>query len=242
MAITLWLVACLHSCLGNGVPPEMMNSAVGKKPTRLAKLEPFLKCSVCKLAVGEAWSQVQKKVSGMPAGKLGEVEVGEILDLACDPDDDSGEWITSYDVVQESPSEALVLEKKESLGECRRECTTIAHACRSVFDEHREDMTEILYKHYRPLDSSEKAEKSTLTADKFISRICTKLSKACPGKGPPQGFKHRDERWMPIIDEDGYKMRKMQHVLNKAAKDGGSQPVQFLDPMGSMFGTDDEDL
>lgn len=47
---------------------------------------------------------------------------------------------------------------------------------------------------------------------------------------------------MPIIDEEGYKMRRMQHMLNKQAKDHGSQPVQFLDPMGSMFREHDDEF
>ena len=32
------------------------------------------------------------------------------------------------------------------MSECRRECRTIEKACRYVFDEHREDMAESLYK------------------------------------------------------------------------------------------------
>ena len=48
---------------------------------------------------------------------------------------------------------------------------------------------------------------------------------------------------MPVIDEESYRMRKMQQALNKQSKEGHTQPVQFLDPMGaSMFLNEDEDL
>mmetsp|Transcript_58753 Transcript_58753/g.137564 ORF Transcript_58753/g.137564 Transcript_58753/m.137564 type:complete len:241 (+) Transcript_58753:29-751(+) len=218
------------------VPPEMMGAAVGKKPMRLAKSEPYVTCASCKLAANEAWLQVAAKAAETPGGTLGELGIGEVLDAICDPDDNTGEWMTGYDIVQDGPN--MLLESRGEIGECRRECNTIAHACRGVFDEYREDMTEMLYKHYKQDD---KTGQRKLSQEKFVSRVCTKLSKSCPGKTPPEGFRHRDEHWMPVVDPDGYKMRKMQHALNKHAKDGGAPPVQFLDPMGpGMF--DDEDL
>eukprot|EP00440_Ansanella_granifera_P051257 gb/GFBE01055561.1/.p1 GENE.gb/GFBE01055561.1/~~gb/GFBE01055561.1/.p1 ORF type:complete len:248 (+),score=65.99 gb/GFBE01055561.1/:1-744(+) len=246
MRSALWLLALrFHAAFANNLPPEMMSSAVGKKPTRLAKSEPYIKCDTCKIAAREAWTQVEAKAKRLPAGKLGEVEVGEVLDSLCDSDDDLGEWLTFYDVVQKEDGDVLTLDKKDSVGECRRECNTMVHICRAVFDEYREDMTEMLFKHYRPADSHSKSpSKGKLNEEKFVSRVCTKLSKSCPAKTPPKGFKHKDEHWVPVFDEEGYKMRRMQHAINKAAKEGGTQPVQFLDPMGAgMFGNeDDEDL
>merc|ERR1712048_1324140 len=85
-------------------------------------------------------------------------------------------------------------------------------------------------------------KKAFLTPEKMVSRVCKKMSGACPGKSVPAGFTHKDERWMPIIDEEGYKMRRMQYAMNKQAKEGGASPVQFLDPMGSMFRESDDDL
>eukprot|EP00929_Paragymnodinium_shiwhaense_P068803 TRINITY_DN34680_c0_g1_i1.p1 TRINITY_DN34680_c0_g1~~TRINITY_DN34680_c0_g1_i1.p1 ORF type:complete len:259 (-),score=89.88 TRINITY_DN34680_c0_g1_i1:50-826(-) len=227
-------------------PEDMMKSAVGKKPMRLAKSEPYIACDVCKLAAGEAWTMVEEAAKAAPGGKLGEIEIGAIIETVCEPDDDHGEWIAYYDVTQDDVSAPLSLTKKEYLGECRRECNTISHACSKVFDEHREDMTEMLYKNWRRTEEgARKASKDVLTADKFTSRICKKLSKTCPGKQVPTGFKHKNEEFF-FVDEEGLKMRKMQYTMNKAAKEqGASQPVQFLDPMGmgSMFpGMDDDDL
>ena len=219
----------------------MMEGAVGKKPMRLAKSEPFIRCEVCRIAAAEAWSQVAKKATEMPRAALGEVEIGEVLDSICDPDDDLGEWMTFYDIEQEDTT--LILKRQDEVGECRRECSTLMHACRAVFEEYREDMTEMLFKHYRA-DSASKDSKKVLTAEKFSSRLCTKMSKFCPSKQAPSGFKHKDEKWIPVIDEESYRMRKMQQALNKHSKDGNGQPVQFVDPMGpgSMFLNEDEDL
>eukprot|EP00434_Breviolum_minutum_P023946 symbB.v1.2.021132.t1/scaffold1809.1/size100517/7 len=228
MARVVWWMLLISFQRSIAQPPELMQGAVGKKPSRLAKTEPFIKCNTCKLAATEAWLQVANKAAELPRGTLGEVEIGEVLDAICDADDDLGEWITFYDIEQKDGE--VMLENKTEVGECRKECTTLMHACRAVFDEHREDMTEMLFKHYR----LEGKESKRLSLEKFVSRLCNKMSKACPGKRVPAGFEHRDEPWMPILDPEGYRMRKMQHALNKQSKDFGSQPVQFLDPMGSL--------
>ncbi|CAL1127586.1 unnamed protein product [Cladocopium goreaui] len=160
---------------------ELMQSAVGKKPLRLAKTEPFIQCDACKLAANEAWLQVAKKAEELPKGGLGEVEIGEILDLICDADDDLGEWIPFYDIEQKDGE--VTLQKREELGECRKECSTVIHACRAVFEEYREDLSEMLFKHYR-LQGDGDGTKNRLSPEKFTSRLCNKMSKVCPGKWP----------------------------------------------------------
>ena len=124
----------------------------------------------------------------------------------------------------------LKLEEEEYLGECRRECRTIQKACRNVYDEVRDDVAETLYKN-----------DATLTVAKFQSRVCQKWAGVCPQKPTPKSYVHPDEYWMPV-DEEMYKMKKMQQVINKQANKYGKQPVQFVDPMASMYmGHDDED-
>eukprot|EP00928_Gymnodinium_smaydae_P074132 TRINITY_DN57199_c0_g1_i1.p1 TRINITY_DN57199_c0_g1~~TRINITY_DN57199_c0_g1_i1.p1 ORF type:complete len:300 (+),score=60.83 TRINITY_DN57199_c0_g1_i1:112-900(+) len=245
----LLMFAWRCSSFGSDIPESMRDSAVGKKPTRLAKSEPYVACEVCKLATRELWSQVEKAVAAAPYGKLGELAITQLIDTACEPDDEGGEWLNFYDVVQSDG--ALQVAKQEDFGECRRECTTLAHACKKVFDEHREDMAEMLYKRFKPFDEETRGGKAAaaaasagaLTAEKFSGRVCKKLSRTCPGKAVPSGFRHKDEPFLPIIDEEGLRMRRMQHAMNKQAKESGSQPVQFLDPMGAGMlhhGDDDE--
>ena len=53
-----------------------------------------------------------------------------------------------------------------------------------------------------------------------------------------------DEPWFPM-DEDSYKMKRMQSQINRMTEKHGQRPVQFVDPFDDMFGTakegDDED-
>merc|ERR1712154_525725 len=115
-------------------------------------------------------------------------------------------------------------------GECRRECSTAEHSCKAVLNEQRDELAEMLFKHHRAqlADDGRKADpKASLTDDKFTSRVCKKLTRMCPGKKVPEGWVYkRDEQWMPIIDEEGWRMKKMQNMMNKQAKAQGSQPVQ----------------
>ena len=46
---------------------------------------------------------------------------------------------------------------------------------------------------------------------------------------------------MPV-DEEMYRMRKMQDVINDQATKYKKQPVQFVDPMQAAFFGDDEDF
>lgn len=227
------------------LPPEMMNSAVGTRATRLAKTIPYIQCEVCHLVVAEMWTYTNRAAEKAPYGAIGEMELHNIVRDTCDPQDDLGEWMTMYDLKQNGTGKPVTVEKQEYVGECRRECSTIEHICRTVVDEHADDMAELLFKHFKKArdNSAKKDQDKELTQEKFLSRVCKKWSKKCPSKPVPEKFKHKDEYWMPG-DPESLKMKRMQHQLNKAASESGAQPVQFLDPMGmnSMMrdGMDDE--
>merc|ERR1719313_2199099 len=70
--------------------PEMMEAAVGRKRTRLAKSEPYLKCDVCRLTAEKMWTLFEEARNTTHASKLGEVELGELVEPVCDTDDDNG--------------------------------------------------------------------------------------------------------------------------------------------------------
>ena len=50
-----------------------------------------------------------------------------LTETICDPMEDEGEWLTYLDVVSEKRKAKLV--NKNELGECNRECMTLADAC-----------------------------------------------------------------------------------------------------------------
>ena len=187
----------------------------------------LIECVVCKAATEELWRQFTEAKEGRKQ-KMGEDEMQELTEELCNPDLDEGEWITFYDITQSEKGAALKIEKQEYVGECRKECRTIAKACATVYDEHREDVAEALYK-----------QQETLTAEKLKGRLCTKWSGVCPAK-KASDYEHPDEWWMPA-DEEMYKMKKMQQMINKQATKYGKQPVQFVDPIqSSMFMDEDE--
>lgn len=228
----LWVkVACM---MQENVPitPEMQESAVDHKPLRLAKSEPFVQCEICHLVAAQIWSQMETAARDMARNHLGEVELEAIAERVCIPEDADGEWVTMLDIVEDNGS--LTLQKQEEIGECRRECMTVVHVCRQLFEEHHEEVSERLYKHVRAAYdvNDNPRKKDLLTETRFTSWLCRKLSKKCPGKTPPAGFKHKDEAWMEMHDAEGYRMRKMQYLANIAAKEQGTQPVKMYDPGG----------
>ncbi|KAJ1454466.1 hypothetical protein M885DRAFT_521734 [Pelagophyceae sp. CCMP2097] len=215
------------ACLGAARAQMPGMGGMPSEARPVAKSAKALECAVCKVAIGELHVQSAAARATAPYGKLGEMELQELAGDLCDPDLDGGEWITYYDILQEKKGDRLKLEKQEYLGECRRECRTIVKACRAVLDEQREDIAELLYK------------EPQLSEEKLKSRVCQKWAKKCPEKPPSPSYAHPDEYWMPV-DEEMYRMKKMQQSINEQATKYGKQPVQFVDPMQSMMFADDE--
>lgn len=202
-----------------------------RKPRPMHKDIPYLGCAVCKMAVEELWKQAAEARAVAPYGKLGEDELIEMATSLCDADADEGDWIPMLDITQKHKGAPLKLEVQEYMGECHRECRTVAHACAKVFDEYREDVAELLYK-------------QSVSLEKLSSRVCTKWAKECPAKAVPASYERLDEFWYPM-DEESWKMRNMEKTINKMSKLGKSAPVKFVDPMGGMMmgsdGWDDDE-
>lgn len=222
--VTLALVAIVR-CQLPGMPGGPPSEA---RP--IHKSVKDLECVVCKKAAQVLWDAALELRETAPYKKPSEDMYFDTIVELCVPEKDGGEWITFQDVVQKSEGAPLKLEDQGYLGECRRECRTVAKACANVFEEHREDVAESLFK------------RDAATFEKFSNRICVKWSGVCPYKAAkaPKPYVHPDEYWMPV-DEEMYKMRKMQDVINGQATKYGKQPVQFVDPMqGAFYGNDDD--
>mmetsp|Transcript_22299 Transcript_22299/g.29162 ORF Transcript_22299/g.29162 Transcript_22299/m.29162 type:complete len:271 (+) Transcript_22299:19-831(+) len=203
-----------------------------RKPRPMHSDVQYLLCPVCKMAVEEVWKQTEAARAVAPYGKVGEDDLIDMATHICDADSDEGDWIPMYDITQEGKGSSIKIERQEYMGECRRECRTIASTCAKVFDEYREDIAEALYK------------KEPKTLEKLTSRVCTKWAKVCPAKPVASSYLRKDEFWYPM-DEDSWKMRNMEKTMNKLSQKAGSQQVKFVDPMGGMMmgsdGWDDEE-
>ena len=188
----------------------------------------YLGCTVCKLAVEEIWKEALRLREEAPYKKPSEDMYQDSIQQICDPIKDLGEWVAMYDITQSERGAPLKMEKQEYMCECRRECRTIQKACENIVNEHLEDMAESLYK------------RDAASLEKFSNRVCTKWAEACPSK-TPKTYLHPNEHFMPL-DEEMWRMRRMQDVINDQAKKHKKQPVQFVDPMQSAYFGDDEDF
>lgn len=241
----------LASCAAQELPEG------AQEAKRLPKTEPYVACEVCKMAVGHVWAEFERRLAVAPYGKLSELELQTVTERICDHKKMDGQWITKLDIKQTRdcteppcksiPGAPIFMEAQDTEGECKRECATIAHACRTVLDETGQDIAETLYKLSleRAGGDEAKGSKSGMTEHKLVSRVCKKWTKSCPGKPVPATFRHKNEYFMPV-DEETLNMRRMQEMMNEAAGEQGKQPVQFVDPMGAgmskMFDDPDEDL
>ena len=187
-----------------------------------------LECVVCKKAAQVLWDAALELRETAPYKKPSEDMYQDSIAQVCDPIKDLGEWVAMYDITQSERGAPLKMEKQEYMCECRRECRTIQKACENLVNEHAEDMAESLYKR----DAS--------SLEKFSNRVCTKWAGACPGGGY-KTYLHPNEHFMPL-DEEMWRMRRMQDVINDQARKHKKQPVQFVDPMQSAYFGDDEDF
>jgi len=96
-----------------------------------------------------------------------EEAVVNLTETMCDPMEDEGEWLTYIDIVAEKKKAKFV--NKKELGECNRECMTLANACEEVMDAVQYDFTSLLYKG--------ELKRSALT-----QRVCYDEGGFCPAK------------------------------------------------------------
>mmetsp|Transcript_39382 Transcript_39382/g.100624 ORF Transcript_39382/g.100624 Transcript_39382/m.100624 type:complete len:319 (+) Transcript_39382:96-1052(+) len=189
--------------------------AAGQMPGKKEKVLPVMAdvkhidCAVC----GEVAKVVHRAVSAMrkelAAGKkLKEEAIIDKLETVCDPEDELGDWITHFDIVQED--EKLLLKDMGATGDCHRECRTIARACDNVFNDHDTDIAEALYKE----EHMKRAELQQL--------LCYDLQRVCPEKKTAiKGSRPHDEVWAEV-DPEKLKIQKMMKEMEAAGAPGMS--------------------
>eukprot|EP01062_Namystynia_karyoxenos_P067459 TRINITY_DN61413_c0_g1_i1.p2 TRINITY_DN61413_c0_g1~~TRINITY_DN61413_c0_g1_i1.p2 ORF type:complete len:263 (+),score=87.87 TRINITY_DN61413_c0_g1_i1:83-790(+) len=217
--------AALLATLGfaGAMTPGSVDGVPGtqRKSRAISKDLPFIACDVCRSAVRASWLAAQHEKERRPEGvRVGEDVILLVTQTVCQPLMDVGEWILHQDIVQSAPGRAIRLEEQDAPGICRRECMTIAAACNAVFDDHREDIAELLYKGVPN------------SLERLQGRVCTKWAKVCPAKPVPAGYERPvDEAWYPM-DEDDYKIKRLQGHANLMTDEEHASPVNFLDPGG----------
>lgn len=130
----------------------------------------YIRCDVCKLMAKHAHSTVVKKRKEKANKKLAEMDIIEAIEKLTDPLRTEGHWISSTDLQEKG--DKLQLVNMGKLGECGRECKTIAKAAEQILGEHDTDLAEVLLKG--------KKKRAELT-----QWLCYELSDACSKPTPP---------------------------------------------------------
>ena len=127
---------------------------------------PYIQCGTCKALVRRAFYVAKTARAELKKRAPTEEEYMAKLEGICDTDLPSGEWIHSYDLVENG--RAVSLKKMTQAGECTVECKTVALACASTMAEAETDLAEAFYSNAKTSKELE-ALKARLCEQFFVS-------------------------------------------------------------------------
>jgi len=104
---------------------------------------PYIQCGTCKALVRRAFHVAKTARAELKSRAPTEEEYLTKLEGICDTDQPSGEWIHSYDLVEDGRK--VSLKRMPQAGECKVECKTVSLACANTMAEAETDLTEAFY-------------------------------------------------------------------------------------------------
>ncbi|GFR41907.1 hypothetical protein Agub_g2698, partial [Astrephomene gubernaculifera] len=134
------------------------------------------------------------------AKKVAEADILERVEKMCDPDQDAGDWITRYDIVEQDTT--LQLKDTGRLGKCQSECRTIARACEQISEDvDLTDLSAMLYK------GKKRAAVSNW--------MCYDATDACTKKPPPvPKDRPAGEAHVPLSEEEVRNARMLRDMAS----------------------------
>jgi len=188
---------------------------------------PLIGCDVCEYVIKSAYNSIQEKRSLLSSKKkLEEIEVENVIEGICKPDNEYGSWIRKIDIVpiKEKGNTYLKLQEPGGVSKCKNECETIAKSCKNLIDEEIDvdNLSGLLFK-------------DKIAVDVAIEKVCKKL-KRCKKRLPLSGKdgKREDEEF-DLISEKDLEMEKVMAQM-QAAGLGGS--MYGRDDLADMMGDD----
>jgi hypothetical protein len=160
----------------------------------------YLQCPVCMVAATNLVEVAARKRA--EGGRMGDEALIELVEKACDPYADQGEWIAKHDYVR-ATDKTLSLVAHDSHGKCNRECETIRQACEAVVGEYDTDVADALY---RKSSAAELAE--LMCTGDALGAPCQRSQKQSQKKAR----KEADEIFEPISAEDFNMARVMAQM------------------------------
>lgn len=186
---------------------------------------PYIACDVCTLSVKEIIAATSKLRESAPYKKLTELQVSEVIDGICKPEDenDYGLWIRSFDIVTKSDGKSLALKKMDGYSKCDVECLTIAKSCDNLYNEEIDidDLSALLWG-------------NKYSSETVIAKVCTKWSNRCSKskKSPKHSIDRVDYEFKEISEKD----LEMEKLMAKMKASGmGGMSMYNRDDMESMM-------
>lgn len=201
-----WLARLLFFAILVAVSAQFSGKRVKpKSPTFKSDIK-YIQCDVCDAMAKEARNTVKLLKAEARNLKVKEADILERIEKMCDPDQDEGDWITRYDIVESAV--ALKLHDTGAMGKCKSECRTIARACEQIHEE--VDLTDLSAMLYQ--GAKRAAIFNWMCHDS--TDVCAKKAPALPAGRTPIGETHI------AMEEDEIRTTKMMRNMKASGLSG----------------------
>jgi predicted small secreted protein len=114
----------------------------------------YIKCEVCERAVAalieEVNSRKEEQEKLFKKKPIDEMKILEVIENVCKPNNETGEWIRSLDIQENTFDKKKYLHVVEpgGMSKCKSECLTIAKSCEDLFENEldMDDLSAMLWK------------------------------------------------------------------------------------------------
>jgi len=211
----------MDDMMGGGMPgmgmPGMGMPGMGMPEAEAVESDvKFVICDVCKALVEEAMRIVKELRAKLPNTKIGEARIDDTLSTICNSKEESGDWISRLDMVEDE--DRIKLEKQPLVGRCMEECKTLELACEKVYSEIGVDLVEALFIDKKSLPELQ---------DRFCTKGIQRKKGAC-GKAYPQIPEDRVEVGDNFIPKSEQELAMDEINRKMRASDLGSFGVKEL--------------
>eukprot|EP01025_Chloroclados_australasicus_P021909 TRINITY_DN22838_c1_g1_i1.p2 TRINITY_DN22838_c1_g1~~TRINITY_DN22838_c1_g1_i1.p2 ORF type:complete len:209 (-),score=40.23 TRINITY_DN22838_c1_g1_i1:105-731(-) len=122
----------------------------------------------------------------------------------CNTEKEEGDWITQLDIVHDNDELRVV--EMNTVGDCRRECATLAKVCKDVTGEIDIDLSELIF--------------SAASRAEILQAMCYDLTDACKTKpGKFVGERPDGEDFQPM-DESTLKLKRTMDSMSAQGMSG----------------------
>lgn len=192
----------------------------------------YIKCEVCSQVAKSATAAVNDMEVEK---KLDALQVLDTIESLCEPKQKTGRWMRKIDLVERLRKLRLI--EQEGQQECKRECRTMALACRDVLDGVETELAERLY-------SLRKDGKEVAVKD-VEDWLCAKRSGASDVCRKTPAFLPKDRAHGPPFEAKSEKDAKMENILEdiRSSNPGNDMGLDMMNAgqMGGMAGMDGDD-